>query len=85
MLQGLDGCAVIQRPLWQVLVVQPEEAVQRGLQVMGAVESVRAQHQGQAPVEALHHADVRLSALAAEELNCALKVGCLHRQIQKLS
>ena len=54
--QGLDGREVLQRLLGQVLVVQPDVAVQRGGQVVGAVEVVGAQHLLKAPIESLDHA-----------------------------
>ena len=53
---GLQGREVLQSLLGQVLVVQPHVAVQRGGQVLGAVEVVRAQHLLKAPVESLDHA-----------------------------
>ena len=47
---------VIAIALGQMLVVEPDEAVQRRLQIMCAVEAVRLEHLGQAPIEALDHA-----------------------------
>lgn len=54
-LHGLKG-EVWQSLLGQVLVAQPHVAVQRGGQVLGAVEGVRAQHLLKPLVESLDHA-----------------------------
>jgi len=42
--------------LRQVVVVQPYKPVQRLLQILSAVEVVRAQHLTEPAIEALHHA-----------------------------
>lgn len=42
--------------LWQVVVVQPDKPVQCLLQILCAVEVMRAQHLAQAAIEALNHA-----------------------------
>jgi len=54
--ERLDGSFVMQRLLRYSVVVQPDEAVQRLLQVFGAMEVVRVEHLRDAPVKALDHA-----------------------------
>lgn len=69
-LERLDWRVQVQRALWQVLVVEPDESVQRRLQVMGAVEAMRLQNLRQSPVEALHHAvGLRMLGLGQSVLN----------------
>jgi len=52
---GLDGRAMADRFLGQVLVVQPDIPLERGFQVVTATDVVRAQNVSNAPVEALDH------------------------------
>ena len=54
-LEGLDGGSVVERFLWEMLVVEPDVAMQGCLQVSGAVEVVGAQDLRLAAVEALEH------------------------------
>ena len=62
----VDRCLVMQRLLRYSMVVQPDEAVERLLQVLGAVEVVGVEHLRDAPVEALDHA-VGLRVLGLRE------------------
>ena len=52
----LDGSFVMQGLLRYSMVVQPDEAVERLLQIFGAVEVMRVEHLSDAPVKALDHA-----------------------------
>lgn len=78
-LERLDRRVPVRRALGQVLVVEPDEAGQRRLQVVGAVESMRLQHLRQSPVEALHHA-VGLRMLGLGQL--VLDTQCLAQCIE---
>lgn len=66
LLEGLDGGDVAERLLWQMLVVEPDVAMQRRLRVLGAVEVVRPEHLHEPPVEALDPA-VGLRVLGPRE------------------
>ena len=55
-LHGLNGRAMTDRFLRQMVVVQPDIALERGFQIVAAAEVVRAQDLGNAAVEALDHA-----------------------------
>lgn len=69
LLERQDRCLQIQRLLRQMLVVKLEERLQRRFQVVRAVETMRAKHLLQPPVEAIHHSGLRVLRLRESVLD----------------
>jgi len=53
---GIHGASVTESLLGQVMVVEPDVAKQRGLQVLCAIVSPSSQHLGDTAIETLDHA-----------------------------
>jgi hypothetical protein len=78
--------------LWDVMIVQPDIALERGFQILGADEAVGVEHLGNTAIEALDHAvclrasggrEAVLNPQRFTQLVKLMRTGCVSRPASK--